>query len=747
MIEKPVQMPVRRKLYYALLSVLFAFLTWVALLLPLRSQLRPALPLPGQVATQDYRAPQAATYTSLVLTDLKRAEAANAVAPVYTAQDTNIARQQSESLRAALAYMTTVRADPHGSIAQKLDDLAGMDNLQLNQETAARLLSLAESRWQAVEQGAALTLERVMSSTIQPETLILAREQVPNLVSLALSPDEAGIAAEIAAGFIAPNSFFSAALTESARQAAAQAVEPVSRTYIAGQTVVQLGQLLTAADIEALQQLRLVAAPLGWQDLASAAALASLVTLFLVLYFMRERSMLGKPRRLAMLAGLFMLFLFAARWVIPYHVVIPYAFPLAAYSLTIAALLGMEITIVTTLPLAFLAAFGLSNALDLIPFFLLGGLMGVLALGHARRLASFFWAGLVIAGSGILAVLAYRLSLPTTDWVGLATLGGAAIFNGLASASLAVLMQFFLALLLGLTTPMHLMDLSRPDHPLLQRILRETPGTYQHSLQVANLAEQAAEQIGADTLLTRVGALYHDVGKTANPLFFIENQMPGATNPHNELAPHDSARYIIRHVADGLELGRKYRLPRRVLEFIGEHHGTTLARYQYVRAVQAEGGDEAKVNKVDFRYPGPRPQSRETAILMLADGSEARVRAEKPRDDDEIRRLVKAVLDERIAAGQLEDTRMTLQDLNRVYESLVATLRGMYHPRIIYPSLESTTPDEKTRPTPQSGIVQMERMGTSDPPTPMAPSSTPTAAATALPDNPLQPTPAVNSKE
>lgn len=701
MVEKPVPVPTTRMLYYALLGVIFAVLVWVALMLPFRSQLRPALPQPGQVATQDFRAPQAATYTSQALTEQRRAEAVNNVLPAYTPLDTNIARQQSERLRSALAYITSVRADPHGSVSQKLEDLARLDNLQLNPDTALRLLSLAESRWQAVEQGAALTLERVMSTTIQPEALSTARGRVPSLVSLALSPDEADIAAEIAAGFVAPNSFFSPELTESARQAAAQAVEPVNRTYVAGQTVVQLGQLLTAADIEALQQLGLVATPLRWQDLVSAAAFAILATLFLVLYFFRERSMLGKPRRLTMLAGLFLFFLFTARWVIPYHVVIPYAFPLAAYSLTIAALLGVEMTIVTTILLAFMAAFGLPNALDLVPFFLLSGLMGALALGRARRLASFFWAGLAIAGSGSLVMLSFRLPLPTTDWIGIATLGGATIFNGLASASLAVLMQFFLALLLGLTTPMHLMDLSRPDHPLLQKILRETPGTYQHSLQVANLAEQAAEQIGADTLLTRVGALYHDVGKTVNPLFFIENQMPGATNPHNELMPQDSARFIIRHVADGLELGHRYRLPRRVLEFIAEHHGTTLARYQYVKAVQAAGGDESKVNKLDFRYPGPRPQSRETAILMLADGSEARVRAEKPKDNEEIRQLVKAVLDERIAAGQLEDTRMTLQDLNRVYESLVSTLRGMYHPRIVYPSLESTTADEITRPTPQ----------------------------------------------
>jgi putative nucleotidyltransferase with HDIG domain len=251
---------------------------------------------------------------------------------------------------------------------------------------------------------------------------------------------------------------------------------------------------------------------------------------------------------------------------------------------------------------------------------------------------------------------------------------------------------------------MQLMDLTRPDQPLLQKILREAAGTYQHSLQVANLAEQAAERIGADPLLTRVGALYHDAGKLANPAFFIENQAPGMVNPHEGFEPEVSAQTIIRHVSDGLEIGQKYRLPKRVLDFIAEHHGTTLTRYQYVRAVLAAGGDESRVVKEEFRYPGPCPQSQETAIIMLADGCEARVRAERPKEEDDLRVLIKAVIDDRVAAGQLDDTYLTLLDLNEIVDSFTATLRGVYHPRIIYPQLEAPLPYEiATRPTLQPG--------------------------------------------
>jgi hypothetical protein len=321
---------------------------------------------------------------------------------------------------------------------------------------------------------------------------------------------------------------------------------------------------------------------------------------------------------------------------------------------------------------------------------------------------SFAFAGLAVGATGSIIILVFRLPLPTTDWVGLATLTAASFFNGLASASITILLNSVLAHLLGTITPMQLVDLTRPDHPLLRLLLREAPGTYQHSLQVANLAEQAAERIGADALLTRVGSLYHDIGKTANPVFFIENQPPGFINPHEGLGPEQSAEIIIRHVTEGLELGRKYRLPQRVLDFVLEHHGTGLARYQYYNAVQAAGGDESLVDKAMFRYPGPRPQSRETAILMLADGSEARVRAERPEDDEKLREVIKSAVKDRIASGQLDDTKLTLNDLSLIVESFTATLRGVYHPRLTYPRMEQASQEAITIPLPRKSEAPVE---------------------------------------
>jgi hypothetical protein len=305
---------------------------------------------------------------------------------------------------------------------------------------------------------------------------------------------------------------------------------------------------------------------------------------------------------------------------------------------------------------------------------------------------------MAVAGAGIAMLLAFRLPFTQMDPLAIMQLAGAAMFSGLASSSIALLLQYFLAQTLGLTTALQLIEISRPDFPLLQFFLRNAPGTYQHSLQVANLAEQAAELIGADALLTRVGALFHDVGKSMNPTFFIENQPQGEIDTHEDLDPADSAAAIIAHVNDGVALAHKYRLPRRIDDFILEHHGTMLTRYQFTQAVEKAGGDRSKVDETKFHYPGPRPRSRETALLMLADGSEARARAERPQDEESLRKIVLSTIEQAQKQGQLDNTQLTLRDLSVITDSFVTILRGTHHPRISYPKETPATMDVSTEP-------------------------------------------------
>ncbi|HXF86340.1 MAG TPA: HDIG domain-containing protein [Anaerolineales bacterium] len=653
----------------------------------------------GDVSPSDFQAPRSIAYESEVRTEEARRAAEEAVAPVYAPPDPAIARRQIERLRAALQYITLVRADEYATTAQKISDIASLSDVRLKSQTIERILELTPARWDAIQQESLSVLEQVMRRTIRDQDLESARRMIPSLVSLALSEEHAALVVELVAAFVTPNSMYSADLTEAAKRSAREAVPPVVVEYKAGEIIVLRGQIITPAQFEALQKLGLIEESRPWQEYAGAGALVIIMSAYVGLYFSRRRlQFLFDARSLIVVALIFIVFIVGVRLIIPGRIVLPYAFPLPALGMIIATLFGVETGIVFSIAMSFLASYNMPNALDLTPYYLVSSLIGVLVLGSARRVWTFFRAGMASAAASAVILIAFRIPFTPTDGIAVLQLGGAALFSGLASSSIALLMQYFLAQMLGLTTALQLIEISRPDFPLLQFLLRNAPGTYQHSLQVANLAEQAAEMIGADALLTRVGALFHDVGKALNPSFFIENQVQGSINVHDDLDPLESAAIIIAHVTDGVALARKHRLPRRIDDFILEHHGTMITLYQYSRAVEMAGGDAAKVDIEKFRYPGPRPRSRETALLMLADGAEARIRAERPQSEEEIRKLVRATIESAQKQGQLDNTPLTLRDLSIITDAFVTILRGTHHPRIAYPKEQVVTDAVATAP-------------------------------------------------
>ena len=693
------QASARIRLFQAILLAIVSIISYGALVLP-EIVLPTAVPLqPGDVSPSDFQATKSLQYISEVRTEDARRAAENAIALVYAPPDPSIARGQIERLRATLQYIALVRNDENSTPEQKVSDIAALSDVQLKDETIARILELPAGRWDAIQQEALSVLEQVMRPTIRDQELEDIQRTIPSLVSLALNEEQAAIVAELVTAFVVPNSVYSEELTEAAKQAARESVEPIIQEYKAGEIIVLRGQIISAADFEALQQFGLIEETSPWQEYVGAGALVVMVAGFVNLYFSRRRlPFLFEARSLILVALIFILFIVSARLIIPNRTVLPYAFPLAALGLLIATLFGVESGIVFSIALAILAPYNLPNALDLTPYYLLSSLTGVLVLGNARRVWTFFRAGMATAGAGIAMLIAFRFPFVQMDVIAILQLAGAAIFSGLAASSIALLLQYFLAQTLGLTTALQLIEISRPDFPLLQFFLRNAPGTYQHSLQVANLAEQAAEAIGADALLTRVGALFHDVGKALNPMFFVENQAQDQVNTHEDLAPVEAARAIISHVHDGVMLARKHRLPRRIDDFILEHHGTMLTRYQYNQAVKAAGDDASLVDKERFRYPGPSPRSRETALLMLADGSEARARAERPEDEEAIRNIVRSTIEVAEKQGQLDHTQLTLRDLSIITDVFVSILRGTHHPRISYPKESPATQDVSIGP-------------------------------------------------
>jgi hypothetical protein len=333
---------------------------------------------------------------------------------------------------------------------------------------------------------------------------------------------------------------------------------------------------------------------------------------------------------------------------------------------------------------ALLATYIAGGALEITVYLVVGTLIGALALGQAERMKAFLRAGLAVALANAAVIFVFGLLAPQQDLLKTTINALVGIVMGGLAASLTLAAFFALSTLLDVITPFQLMELSRPTHPLFRQLLLKAPGTYHHTLLVANMAEEAAERIGADGLLARVGTYYHDIGKTARPYFYTENRV-GNINPHDRLDPRTSAQIILGHVYDGLELAHKYHLPTAVTAFIPEHHGTGITLAFYRMAVNNADGDGDKVAKEEFTYPGPKPQSRETAITMLADSCEARVRSAEPRSEAEIERIIAETIKTRLDDGQLDESDLTLRDLKEIQAAFLSVLKGVFHPRVKYP--------------------------------------------------------------
>ena len=362
----------------------------------------------------------------------------------------------------------------------------------------------------------------------------------------------------------------------------------------------------------------------------------------------------------------------------------PYLIPLAGLSILGTILLGPRLmflmVVITSVNVGILANndFSLTAALLLTSGFAIYTV--VLRVGPRMELLR---AGLLIAlVSGIVT-----FAVDLIGGNGLRTAvggGGIGLVNGFLSLMLAMVLLPLLESTSNILTPMKLLELSDPGNPLLQKLLRGAPGTFSHSMQVGNLAENAAERIGADPLLARVGAYYHDIGKLEHPNYFIENQI-SRMNPHETLAPALSARIVKRHVRDGVELGREWNLPTEVLDMIGQHHGTTRIEYFYRKALEEAVAIGASVNDSDFRYPGPCPRSKEAGILMLADSVEATVKSLEKPTPKRIEDIVDGTIRSKLEDGQFDQCELTMREIHETGEAIREALIGFIGPRIEYP--------------------------------------------------------------
>ena len=655
----------------------------------------------GDIATADLRSPRNISFVSNVLTDQARDDAALPV-PDVLLFDPTIQPQQLTKLNKATGAAGRVKADPGLTDTAKRAQLLGIADLRgLSRASIDTILSLPNDRWQSVSTEAESVLIQVMSGSIAPDAVDGEKTGFAQLISPDLSADEVNVVADLIRPLIVPTLVVDDGATAKAREAARKDVQPVRQTIAESQLIVEKGRTVDATALELLQKVGLLSPRLTAENVGAAVIVAILAASLLALYLrLFPVEAISSPRNLLLLALLVGVPVLIAR--VYFSLVLPddsrrflaYFLPLATAPMLIAALLetrlavviGLVQAVLMTFVIVYLPEFSLVASIEpvdvgrVLLVYGLGAVVGVVTTYRVERANQYLLSGVLVGGTVLAALFALWLVDPQRRAFDGVWMISAAAVAGLGSGLLTAGGLAATGVVFGVTTRIQLMELSQLNAPLLRRLQDEAPGTFHHSIIVANLAERAADLIGADALLVRVGCYYHDIGKVLQPGFYIENQL-GGENPHDRMDPQASARIIAQHVSCGQELAKRHGLPARVQAFIPEHHGTRLIPYFYRKASQ----QDPKVDASLFRYPGPKPQSRETAVVMLADSTEAMARASEDRSPERIDEIVEQVVSERLGEGELDECDLTLRDVRTIADSFKRTLRAVYHPRIAYP--------------------------------------------------------------
>lgn len=638
------------------LAAVIAALTAV----PIMVQTPPIGLVEGQAAPRTYRAPRTIQFVDENATRIQRAVAASSV-PTATQRIEGVAQGAMKSVDSYFTSKATMLSDTQRALAR---------------EKARAIVSA--------------TLKRsILASEVAQVRAGISAPAVEGLSTRARS-----IVRDAARSAIRPTVVVDVDATREARIEAWNAVPTAVVSFIEGENIVEQGEIVRPAHLETIRRLGLLGESRSFLSVEAMAALMALVVLSAGAYLrVYDRQRYRRFKDLLLLGTLFVSMVWITRtviWFLPD--ISPYVLPVPLAAMLAALLLdsrdGLLMALLTTIAALLLGFTSGSTVVATLAW----SLIAVIAVAFMRDRRQLVFAGFLIVASGVTtAALATLASGVPMDAV-VEAAGWAIIGGGLSAVSSYGLLPFF-EQVFGITTDVRLIELASPAHPLMRQLMTHAPGTYTHSVAVANLAEAAAESIGANPLLARVGAYYHDIGKVRRPEFFFENQIAG-DNPHDAQEPRVSAEIIRSHVEDGLEMADRHGIPFEVREIIARHHGTTLVTYFFHKAHERDG----QVFESDFRYQGGRPRSPEAALVMLADASEAAVRALHGPTDVMIAERVRAVVNGKLEDRQLDEAHLTLADIERAVRVFTRILSGMYHPRLAYPDIRNKRSDSADHP-------------------------------------------------
>jgi putative nucleotidyltransferase with HDIG domain len=539
--------------------------------------------------------------------------------------------------------------------------------------------------------------EEISISENQLLDISKARERLLSLALVKFEHDQLLVKAmyEIGSRFLVANLTLNAGEMEARRQAALESITQHKGMVLKGEVILAKNQKVTREDLEklySLSQFRIktglksdpwhfVFPLLGRIFFAGAVVLG----LALFLYFVKPKVFFDN-RKFAMIVSMLVLemiltYLILFRWQLS-----EYLIPVAIASMALTILLDVEVGLVFTFCLGVLL--GVVNYFDFKLAFItvVAGSLACFSVKEVTHRYRFYRPMLYVSFAYVVFIY-FSESLRLSPSGSILSLCGYGLFNGFISTILTIGLLPIFESLFDVTTDITLLELSDLNHPLLKRLSLEAPGTYHHSIIVGNLAEAGAKAIGANSLLARVGAYYHDIGKVDKPEYFVENQM-GAKSKHEKLTPSMSALILESHVKEGVEMAQEANLPQAVIDFIHQHHGTTVMRYFYNKALEQGAGQDLKD---EYRYPGPKPHTKETAIVMLADAVEAASRVLEDPKPSRLKSLVKKIIDSKLEAGELSESDLTFRELSAVEHAFLPVLISIFHPRVEYPETAEKT--------------------------------------------------------
>jgi cyclic-di-AMP phosphodiesterase PgpH len=557
--------------------------------------------------------------------------------------------------------------------------------------------------------------ERVVRDAQQFYGLDLAKALVRSIGQPALRDLDyamANLVVDLSQRLIQPNITLNRNETEDRKHHAAAEIKPVLYRVKAGEMLLREGERVGDLHMLKLRALESQTKPeqffLG--TLGAAAVIFSLIAVIYLLFLERGLRQSQTPAKdILLMACMFLFFQLLAQalnsflelvlrnsqYAIPVWTAV-FAVPLVAAPMTICVFLGLPAAFPFAVVTAFGTALALGNSLPMCVYYLVTGSMGAYWIRNCRERKVFVTAG---AKTGLLSVIlaaAAGCFLQEFSWTGLLWSSVFAFLGGIGSGMVAGGIVPLTEIAFGYTTDISLLELANLDRPILRQLMMEAPGTYHHSVIVGSMAEAAAAEIDANPLLGKVAGYYHDIGKIRKPLYFIENQRNGK-NRHDKLAPSMSSLILTAHIKDGVELAREHKLAPVIIDAIRQHHGTSLIRYFFEKARQLKGDDQVKEN--DFRYPGPKPQSREAALVMIADVVEAASRTLENPTPGRIKGQVQDLINRILADGQLDECDITLRDIHRIAASFTTILTGIHHHRIEYVDHRAATGENgKGRP-------------------------------------------------